>query len=60
MNFQENLFGSIPWSHGCNWDNLKCESNPSVFTVYRYTLDHSNAKACVLVCLPSKTIHRFC
>ena len=24
MNFQENLFGSIPWPHGCNWDNLKC------------------------------------
>ena len=23
FNFQENQFGSIPWSHCCNWDNLK-------------------------------------
>jgi len=22
MNFQENLFPSISWSHGCNWDDL--------------------------------------
>jgi len=23
MNFQNNLFGSIPWSHCCNLRNLK-------------------------------------
>ena len=35
LEFQENLFSSIPWSHWWDWDNLKCGwSNLRVFTVY--------------------------
>ena len=56
MNFQENLFGSVFWSHWWNCDNLKMWlSNASVFTLWtvqKYcgimSLLHNNTHHCCL------------